>query len=85
VLASGCDAALGRSSAPTQDHPDTRGRSRILECARDAVSGGDDARISAALGLLWASQHLENLWRLEAHLAQPGAEAARASARAGGS
>jgi len=32
--------------------------------------------IRPALGLLWASQHLDNFWRLEAHLAEPAAEAA---------
>jgi uncharacterized membrane protein YccC len=74
-------AVLGQSAPPPQDQPDTRGRRRVLECAHDAVSAGDDARIRAALSLLWASQHLENLWRLEAHLAPPAAEAARVSAR----
>jgi hypothetical protein len=30
--------------------------------------GRDKTTVKAALVLLWASQHLDNLWRLEAHL-----------------
>ena len=70
-------AVVGTGAPPDQDPPDPRVRQQVLECARKAVSGGDSARIGAALSLLWASQHLENLWRLEAHLAEPAAEAAR--------
>jgi hypothetical protein len=44
---------------------------------RDAAVGGDTSTINAALVLLWASQHLDNLWRLEAHLGER-ANAARA-------
>ena len=51
---------------------DTEGGSRLLTCVRDAASGRDKATVNAALGLLWSSQHLENLWRLEAHLAERG-------------
>jgi uncharacterized membrane protein YccC len=72
------DALVDGSSPPPQDEPDTSGPSRALECARQAVAGRDRARIGPALGLLWASQHLDSLWRLEAHLAQPAAEAAAA-------
>jgi hypothetical protein len=34
----------------------------------EAVTGGDKKKIRPALVLLWASQHLDNLWRLESHL-----------------
>jgi uncharacterized membrane protein YccC len=78
------DALLRGRPPPPQDQADTRARRRVLDCARDAVSGGDDARIGAALTLLWASQHLENLWRLESHLARPAEDAARVSPRAVG-
>jgi len=52
---------------------DADGRSRLLACVRDAARGRDKATIHAALHLLWASQHIDNLWRLEAHLGERGA------------
>jgi uncharacterized membrane protein YccC len=57
---------------------DTEGNRRLLACVRDAARGGDKATVTAALVLLWASQHLDNLWRLEAHLRER-ADAARAT------
>jgi uncharacterized membrane protein YccC len=47
---------------------DAQGTSRLLECVRDAARGRDEETVKAALVLLWANQHLDNLWRLEAHL-----------------
>jgi hypothetical protein len=35
---------------------------------RKAARGGDESTVKSALVLLWASQHLDNVWRLEAHL-----------------
>jgi uncharacterized membrane protein YccC len=49
---------------------DTAGRRRLLACVREAAAGHDKPTIHAALVLLWASQHLDNLWRLEAHLGE---------------
>lgn len=43
----------------------------MLRCVGDAVAEGDEPRIRAALGLLLASRHLENLRRLETHLLEP--------------
>jgi len=40
-----------------------------------AVAGGDKTKVRSALVLLWASQHLDNLWRLESHLGRSAAEA----------
>lgn len=61
--------ALGRSmTVPAPHLRDVIGRQRLLECVRDAVAGGDRAMLQPALGLLWASQHLDTLWELEAHL-----------------
>ena len=71
------DALVGGSPPPPQHERDARGRRRALECARQAVSGDDRARIGPGLGLLWAGQYLDNLWRLEAHLVQPAAEASQ--------
>jgi hypothetical protein len=45
---------------------DGEGRSRLLECIRAAAA--DKSTVHAALVLLWASQHLDNLWRLESYL-----------------
>jgi hypothetical protein len=45
---------------------------------QDAAGDRDRATANAALVLLWASQHLDNLWRLEARLGER-ANAARAA------
>ncbi len=74
-------ALIERRQVPPPHRRDTEGRSRLLTCVRDAASGRDKATVNAALGLLWSSQHLENLWRLEAHLSEL-ANAARANATA---
>jgi hypothetical protein len=49
---------------------DAEGSDRLLACVRDAARGRDKATVTAALVLLWASQHVDNLWRLEAHIAE---------------
>ena len=49
---------------------DAEGAGRLLPCLREAARGRDKATVAAALVLLWASQHLDNLWRLEAHLGE---------------
>ena len=73
--------ALGYALANDRPVPpphirDAEGRSRLLACVRDAARGRDKATVHAALVLLWASQHLDNLWRLEAHLGERSAAAA---------
>ncbi|MEA2442982.1 MAG: hypothetical protein QOJ12_274, partial [Thermoleophilales bacterium] len=70
------DAVVDVRTPPPQDQPDTGGRRRALDCARRAVAEDDGASIGPTLSLLWASQHLDNLWRLEARLAEPAADAA---------
>ena len=62
---------------------DAEGRRRLLACVRDAPRASDKATVHAALVLLWTSQHLDNLWRLEAHLGLSAAEA-RAESTDGG-
>ena len=62
---------------------DTEGGSRLLACVQAAARGRDEPTVRAALVLLWASQHLDNLWRLEAHLGER-ANAARAASTDGG-
>jgi uncharacterized membrane protein YccC len=64
-------AALADGSPPPeQADRDLTGRRRVLDCARQGVSADDEDRNGSALVLLWASQHLDNLWRLEPHLSQ---------------
>jgi uncharacterized membrane protein YccC len=70
-------ALVNRRPAPPPHIRDTEGRRGLLACVREAARGGDKATVKAALVLLWASQHLDNLWRLEAHLGER-ANAARA-------
>jgi uncharacterized membrane protein YccC len=74
-------ALVQRREVPPPHVRDTEGGRRLITCVRDAASGRDKATVNAALGLLWSSQHLANLWRLEAHLAER-ANAARATATA---
>jgi uncharacterized membrane protein YccC len=49
---------------------DAEGRSQLLACVRDAARGRDEATVRAGLVLLWTSQHLDNLWKLESHLGE---------------
>jgi uncharacterized membrane protein YccC len=76
--------------ALTNDQPlppphlrDADGRSRLMACVRTAAGDRDEATVRAALVLLWTSQHLDNLWRLEGHLRER-ADAARAVSRESG-
>jgi uncharacterized membrane protein YccC len=57
-------------SVPPPHIRDVEGNSRLLACIRRAAAGRDKETVKAALMLLWSSQHLENLWRLEAHLGE---------------
>jgi uncharacterized membrane protein YccC len=70
--------ALVNNRAVPPPHPrDSEGISRFLTCVRESARRGDKAAVDAAIVLLLASQHLDNLWRLESHLAAR-ANAARA-------
>jgi uncharacterized membrane protein YccC len=62
---------------------DLEGRRRLLSCVREAARGRDRATVHAALVLLWASQHLDVLWRLEEHLGERARDAIAASTDAG--
>jgi uncharacterized membrane protein YccC len=63
-------ALVNKRQVPPPHIRDAEGGSRLLTCVRDAARGRDHDTVKAALVLLWASQHLDNLWRLEAHLAE---------------
>ena len=54
---------------PPQDR-DAEGEARLLACVRKAVRGSDEQTVTAGLVLLWTSQHLDNLRRLEGRLAE---------------
>jgi uncharacterized membrane protein YccC len=71
-------ALVNRRPVPPPHIRDTEGSRRLLACVREAARGRDKATVKAALDLLWASQHLDNLWRLEGHLSER-ANAARAT------
>ena len=62
------EALVHATAAPPPHIRDAEGRTRLLECVREAVAGGDKTKLRPALALLWASQHLDNLGRLEANL-----------------
>ncbi len=72
------DSFVHSTAAPPPHIRDAEGRRRLLECVRDAVASGDKAQVRPALVLLWAGQHLDNLWRLESHLGRAAAEASSA-------
>jgi uncharacterized membrane protein YccC len=75
-------ALVNSRPAPPPHIRDAEGRRRLLACVREAARGADKATVTAALVLLLASQHLDNLWRLEAHLRER-ANAARATSTNG--
>jgi uncharacterized membrane protein YccC len=62
------DALLHDTTVPPPHIRDVDGRRRLLECVHGALAGGDKRKIGPALVLLWGSQHLDHLWRLESHL-----------------
>jgi uncharacterized membrane protein YccC len=71
------DSLVHATPVPPPHVRDAEGRKRLLDCVRDAVAGGDETKRRPALALLWASQHVDNLWRLEAHLGRHATEASR--------
>jgi uncharacterized membrane protein YccC len=62
------EALVDGRPAPPPHIRDPAGGSRLLACVRDAARDRDKATVNAALVLLWTTQHLDNLWRLEARL-----------------
>ena len=64
------DSLVHATAAPPPHIRDTEGRIHLLECVREAVAGGDETKLRPGLVLLWASQHLDDLWRLESYLSR---------------
>jgi uncharacterized membrane protein YccC len=77
------DSLVRTTAAPSPHVRDVDGRTRLLECVREAVASGDQATRRPALVLLWASQQLDNLWRLESHLGRHAFGSGRESAEVG--
>jgi hypothetical protein len=71
------DSLLHATPVPPPHVRDADGRRRLLDCVREAVSGVDETKRRPALALLWASQHLDNLWRFETYLGRHATEASR--------
>jgi uncharacterized membrane protein YccC len=76
-------ALVDGRAPPPQHQSDARRPRLVLECLRQAVSGDDDVRVGPALSLLWASQYLDELGRLEAHLESGGRVAPTLASRHG--
>ncbi|MGZ4415031.1 MAG: FUSC family protein [Gaiellaceae bacterium] len=74
------DSFIHSTVVPPPHVRDTQGRRRLLDCVRVAVEGGDGTMVRSALVLLWANQHLDNLWRLESHLGRSAVEASNEAA-----
>ncbi len=77
------DSLVNGLQVPPPHLRDDEGAGRLLACVREAARARDKATVNAALALLWTSQHLENLWRLETDLARH-ANAARPASSSGG-
>jgi uncharacterized membrane protein YccC len=73
------DSFVHASPVPPPHVRDAEGKRRLLDCVREAVAGIDESKRRPALVLLWTSQHLDNLWRLEAYLGRHATEASRSS------
>jgi uncharacterized membrane protein YccC len=69
------DSFVHSTEIPPPHVRDTQGRRRLLDCVRVAVAGGDRTKVPSALNLLWVSQYLDNLWRLESHVGRTAAKA----------
>jgi uncharacterized membrane protein YccC len=69
------DSFIHSTVVPSPHIRDAQGRRRLLDCVRAAIAGEDGTKVRSALVLLWANQHLDNLWRLEAHLGRSAVEA----------
>jgi hypothetical protein len=73
------DSLVNGTAVPPPEQRDLAARKRLLHCTREAISRGQPAVARNALLVLWASEHLDMLWRLEERLGrtqEPGPAAA---------
>ncbi|MCW2906421.1 MAG: protein of unknown function YccS/YhfK [Actinomycetia bacterium] len=75
------DSLVNGTAVPPPEHRDPAARKRLLHCTRTAISGGPPAVARNALLVLWASEHLDMLWRLEERLGRAQEPAPPAAAR----
>ena len=68
------DSLVNGTPVPSPQRPDPETRSQVLRYMRDSLSSGEQAALKEALAVLWASQHLDILLRLEAHLGEQAAD-----------
>jgi uncharacterized membrane protein YccC len=68
------DALVERKAVPPPRPRDDDERTQVVRCVRQALADGDGSMIGPALSLLWAGEHLDNLWQLGADLIQPAAD-----------
>ena len=76
-------ALVNSRPVPPPHIRDSEGLNRLIVCVRDAARSRDEATLHAALIALWASRHLDNLWRLEGHLVERARAAGEAATSAG--
>jgi hypothetical protein len=75
------DSLVNGTAVPPPEQRDPAARKRLLHCTRTAISGGPPAVARNALLVLWASEHLDMLWRLEERLGRAQEPAPAAAAR----
>jgi uncharacterized membrane protein YccC len=63
-------ALVNVRSVPPPHIRDPEGRRLLLECVREGVRTGDKAITKGAVVLLWTTQHLDAIWRLESRIAE---------------
>jgi uncharacterized membrane protein YccC len=68
------DALVEPTATPPPHARDDHTATTVVRCVRHALATGDDSIVGPAVSLLWASQHLDNLHELGAHLIQPAAK-----------
>jgi len=62
------DSVVNGTAVPPPEQRDPAARKRLLHCTRGVISDGQPADARNALLVLWASEHLDMLWRLEERL-----------------
>jgi len=82
------DSLVNGTAVPPPEERDPAARKRLLHCTREAISHGQPVESRNALLVLWASEHLDMLWRLEGRLGRtqdsgPAADARPAEVPAG--
>jgi uncharacterized membrane protein YccC len=75
------DSLVNGTAVPPPEHRDPAARKRMLHCTRMAISDGPPPVARNALLVLWASEHLDMLWRLEERLGRAQEPAPAAAAR----